>query len=681
MPNALQHSTSPYLKQHADNPVDWHPWNEHTLQLARDTGKPILLSIGYSACHWCHVMAHESFEDESIAALMNEHFINIKVDREERPDLDKLYQLAQQILTRHPGGWPLTMFLSHDTRQPFFGGTYFPPEPRHGMPGFKQLLPRVAQYYREHQDEVRQQHAALLKVFDDLHPQRDANHTLDATPLVLARQVLQRQFDPEFGGFGSAPKFPHPRTLELLLRHWRTTTGDEHPDLHALYMSALTLTRMAEGGLYDQLGGGFFRYSVDQYWMIPHFEKMLYDNAELLRVYAQAAVATGDPLFKRITQETAGWLLRTLRAPEGNFFSTLDADSEGHEGRYYAWDAAQVARVLKADEYAVLSRRFGLDQPANFEGRWHLHSYRSLDDVASELGMSAADAEHVLQHARHRLLALRDQRVPPGLDNKILTSWNALLLAGLCQAARCLRDESLTDAACQLVDQLRAHVWRDGRLYAVQAGGQCQFPAYLDDHAYLLVGLLELLQTRWRTQDLDWAIELAEVMLQRFVDNERGGFHFTADDHEALIHRHKSFSDDATPSGNGMAAQGLLRLGYLLGEVRYLQAAEDTVRSAGSALQEQPSAHATLLVALDELLQAPQLVILRGSVNTARAWQSALDQMYQPRRMIFAIPTDVRLPEALRSKPPVGDAVAYVCQGTTCGAPVHTLEALLALTR
>ncbi len=344
--NALQHSTSPYLLQHAHNPVRWHPWGEQALQLARDSGKPILLSIGYSACHWCHVMAHESFEDEATAALMNELFINIKVDREERPDLDKIYQLAQQVLTQHAGGWPLTMFLSHDTQQPFFGGTYFPPTPRHGLPGFKDLLQRVAQYYRDHQTELQQQHQALLRVFDDLQPEPYRMDALDSSPIQNTRATLQSQFDTQFGGFGGAPKFPHPRTLEFLLRHWRASSGAEQPDLHALYMCALTLTRMAEGGVYDQLGGGFYRYSVDQYWMIPHFEKMLYDNAELLRVYAQAATATGDPLFKRITQETASWLLRDMRAPEGSFWSTLDADSEGHEGRYYVWDAAQVARLL-----------------------------------------------------------------------------------------------------------------------------------------------------------------------------------------------------------------------------------------------------------------------------------------------------------------------------------------------
>ena len=679
--NQLQHSSSPYLLQHADNPVHWQPWGEQALQMARDTGKPILLSIGYSACHWCHVMAHESFEDETTAALMNQLFVNIKVDREERPDLDKIYQLAQQILTQHTGGWPLTMFLSHDTQQPFFGGTYFPPVPRHGLPGFQDLLQRVAQYYRERQSDIQQQQQALMQVFHDLQPEALREAALDDSPLRIARETLQTQFDSEFGGFGGAPKFPHPRTLEFLLRQWRASSGAEQPDLHALYMCALTLTRMAEGGIYDQLGGGFYRYSVDRYWMIPHFEKMLYDNAELLRIYAQTAIATGDPLFKRITHETAQWLLRDMRAPQGSFWSTLDADSEGHEGRYYVWDNAQLMRLLTHGEYAVFSRRFGLDGAPNFESHWHLHSYRNLDEIAKELNLSTADAEHELQHARQKLLALRAQRIAPGLDNKILTAWNGLLIAGLCQAARCLNDTSLIEAACTATDQLRASAWQDGRLYAVQAGGQTQFPAYLDDHAFLLAGLLELLQTRWRSIDLQWAIELAETLLNRFYDQERGGFYFTADDHETLIHRSKSFADEATPSGNAIAAQSLLRLGYLLGEPRYLHAAEQTLRADWSALQDHPSTHASLLIGLEEFLHAPQLIIIRGAASEANEWQQALNQLYKPDRMVFAIPAGAELPASIASKSPADKTLAYVCHGTQCGAPVHTLEALIALGR
>lgn len=679
MSNRLAHSSSPYLRQHADNPVNWYPWGPEALQLARETGKPILLSIGYSACHWCHVMAHESFENAAIAALMNEHFVNIKVDREERPDIDRIYQLAQQILTQHAGGWPLTMFLSHDTQQPFFGGTYFPPTPRHGLPGFADLLTRVAAYYQSHRDDIAAQHEALQKVFNDLQPEPQRDAPMDDTPIKLARAALEQQFDTQFGGFGGAPKFPHPRSSEFLLQHWHASSGAEAPDLHALYMSALTLTRMSEGGLNDHVGGGFFRYSVDRYWMIPHFEKMLYDNAELLRIYAQAALATGERAFKATAQATAQWLLREMRSPSGAFWSTLDADSEGHEGRYYVWDAAHLARILTDHEYAICARRYGLNEAANFEGRWHLHAYRSIEDVAGELKLSTDDVEHELQHAHHKLLAVRNERVRPGLDDKQLTSWNALAISALAQAARALDDSTLAEAACVAMDQVRSQAWINGRLYAVYAQGQTQFPAYLDDHAYLLDACLELLQTRWRDTDLQFAVQLADTLLSHFADNERGGFYFTADDHETLIHRSKMFSDDATPSGNGVAAFNLQRLGYLLGESRYLQAAESTLRADWSALLHHPSAHATLLLALQEHLHAPQLVIIRGKGDEPAQWQRSLQRLYQPHRMVFVIPADAALPEALQAKTTMNETVAYVCQGMICSEPVKSLASLIAL--
>ncbi len=681
MRNHLATATSPYLLQHANNPVNWYPWGEAALQRARDEGKPILLSIGYSACHWCHVMAHESFENPGIAAVMNQHFINIKVDREERPDLDKIYQLAQQVLTQHAGGWPLTMFLGHRTQQPFFGGTYFPPQSRHGMPGFADLLVRVAEYYRKHQADIEQQHAALQRVFADLQPEPHAQGELHPAPLQHARADLEQRFDAQFGGFGTAPKFPQARALDFLLRHWRASSGDEQPDLHALYMCALTLTRMAEGGIYDQLGGGFFRYSVDQYWMIPHFEKMLYDNAELLRVYAQAAVATGDPLFRRVARETANWMLHDMRSAQSAFWSTLDADSEGHEGRYYVWNRQQTEAALNANEQAVFFRRFGLDGAANFEGQWHLHCHRSVEDIGTELGLTADAIEHELHHARQILLALRAQRIAPGLDNKILTAWNGLTIAALAQAARALQEPPFADAACSAMDQLRNHAWQDGRLFAVQAGGVTQFPAYLDDYAYLLDACIELLQTRWRSADLQFAQALADMLLAHFEDDMRGGFYFTADDHEQLIHRPKSFADDATPAGNAIAALALQRLGWLLGETRYLQAAEQTLRADWAALEHHPSAHATLLVALEEFLHPPQLVIIRGAMQEAQEWQQELHKLYQPGRLVFAIAADAQLPEALRTKATQSTTVAYVCQGMSCSAPVNSLASLIAVTR
>jgi len=677
--NRLAGETSPYLLQHAGNPVDWYPWGPEALERARAEDKPILLSIGYSACHWCHVMAHESFEDEATAALMNDLFVNVKVDREERPDLDRIYQVAHQMLTQRGGGWPLTMFLSPRDQRPFFGGTYFPPVAKYGMPAFRDVLPRVAQYYREHGDDVRRQGDALLEVFDQmLPPPAAAQAPLARGPLVTGRSALQRDFDGRFGGFGDAPKFPHPMNLEYLLRTWRATADGDEPDLQALYMATLSLTRMAEGGLYDQVGGGFCRYSVDAYWMIPHFEKMLYDNGQLLAVYAQAAVATGDLLFRRVAGETADWIRRDLEHPGGGYYSTLDADSEGHEGRFYVWTPGEVRGLLDEREYAVLSRRFGLDRDANFEGDWHLHAFEPLEKVAEELGMPATAAEAALDGARGKLLAVRNRRVWPGRDEKILTSWNGLAIAGMAAAARTLDRDDLVDSAARAVEFLRTHCWHDGRLLAVHKDGRSRFPAYLDDHAFLAWGLLELLQARWHGPWLEWAVELAETLLAHFEDRDAGGFFFTADDHESLMLRPKTFGDDATPSGNGVTARVLIRLGFLLAEPRYLDAAERTLRAAWSLLERYPHGHTTLLMALDELTEPPTVVVLRGAESDLAVWRAELDKHYDPRRVVIAVPAEAAgLLAALADKRAQATSVAYVCRGTACSAPLGTLGDLV----
>ena len=677
--NALATETSPYLRQHAGNPVQWYPWGEAALELARKLDKPILLSVGYSACHWCHVMAHESFEDEATAALMNEQFVNIKVDREERPDLDRIYQTAHQVMNQAGGGWPLTVFLEPDSQRPFFSGTYFPKEQRYGMPSFRTVLEKVTEFYQQRRKDLRDYGDKLVTVLDQLQPPPDdGTEALSREPLNLARATLEREFDGRFGGFGDAPKFPHPTNLEFLLRTWRASAAGEDPDLQALYMATLTLTRMAEGGLYDQVGGGFCRYSVDPYWMIPHFEKMLYDNAQLLGVYAQAAVATGEPLFRRIATETADWMLRDLRAPGGAFHATLDADSEGHEGKFYVWTPDQVRELLTPEQYAVVERRFGLDRDANFEGSWHLHVYKSIADVATDLGLDEAVVTSRLDEGRAVLLAARNQRVWPGLDDKILTSWNGMAISGLARASRALGRDDYAEAALRTARFLREQCWREGRLLAVHAGGESRFPAYLDDYAALAWGLLDLLEARWDAATLAWVIELAEVMLRHFEDSAAGGFYFTADDHEALIVRPKTFSDDATPAGNGLAARALLRLGYLLAEPRYLEAAEDTLRAARAAVERYPHGHGSLLLALDELTEPPAVLVLRGPAADLEVWRGEIDKLFDPRRMIVAVPGDATgLPPALADKKPVADTVAYICRGMTCSAPVRTLGELI----
>jgi uncharacterized protein YyaL (SSP411 family) len=664
--NRLGAETSPYLQQHADNPVDWYPWGAEALALAKRENKPILLSVGYSACHWCHVMAHESFEDPATAALMNRLFVNVKVDREERPDLDKIYQVAQQLITQRAGGWPLTMFLTPDDQQPFFGGTYFPNEPRYGMPSFKDLLQRVADHYHGHAAEIREQGVQLAAAFEDMRPEEPKPGVeLDDAPLDLARADLERSFDRRFGGFGQAPKFPQPGSIERCLRDWYAAAG-KSKGVESLSMAALTLTRMAEGGIYDQLSGGFARYSVDDSWTIPHFEKMLYDNAQLLGTYAAAAAATGEQLFAHIAGETADWVLRDMRSPQGGFYSSLDADSEGREGKFYVWSRAQVQALLSPEEYAAFAPRFGLDAAANFEGEWHLR-------VRAPLGEPGA--ARLIESARAKLLAARTLRVWPARDEKILTAWNALMIKGLAIAARVLHRPDLADAAGAAIDFIHRTLWREGRLLATYKDGRAHLDAYLDDHAFLADALLEMLQTRWRSRDLEFAQALVEVMLDRFGD-PAGGFYFTASDHERLIHRSKTFSDDSIPAGNGIAASVLCRLGYLLGEPRYLGAAERTLKAAWSLLQQYPQAQMSLLAALEDYRKPMQILIIRGSQVEAHRWSRALPA-YAPTRMTFAIPADAQnLPPALADKRAAGETVAYLCTGTTCSAPFANLTDL-----
>ena len=667
--NALAGETSPYLLAHATNPVDWYPWGEQALELARASDKPILLSIGYSACHWCHVMAHESFEDEATAALMNRHFVNIKVDREERPDLDRIYQSAHLLLVGRGGGWPLTVFLSPDDQAPFFAGTYFPPEPRHRMPSFRDLLEHIARAWREQREALRGQNRALLEALRRMDAPSASPTLLEPTPLIQARTLIAESFDADHGGFGAAPRFPNATLIERLLRDHAGNTRDGKPG--ALEMATRTLRHMAEGGIYDHLGGGFCRYSVDDRWMIPHFEKMLYDNAALLALYAWAWQVTAEPLFRERALETAGWMMREMQSPSGGFWSSLDADSEGEEGRYYLWQPEQVRALLDADEYALIARRYGLDRPANFEGRlWNLHGYESIDAIAASLGQPRETLAERLRAARARLLVAREQRVHPARDEKILTAWNALAIKGLAVAGRVLEEPALVDAATRALDFLRARLWRDGRLLAVFTRDHAHLPAYLDDHAFLIDAILALLEARWRDGDLQWCIDLAELLLAHFAAPE-GGFYFTADDREALLHRPRPMADEALPSGNGVAAFALNRLGHLCGETRYIEAAERTLRSAGDAFRQYPHAHCTLLAALEETLDPPQVVVLRGAGEALERFARRAAINYAPRRLTLAIADDAgALPGllAMRAAPPSG-VMAWVCSGHHCDAP------------
>ncbi len=654
MANRLASETSPYLQQHAGNPVDWYPWGAEALERARAEDKPILLSVGYSACHWCHVMARESFEDAEVAALMNRDFVNIKVDREERPDLDQIYQTAHQMLARGAGGWPLTMFLSPDGT-PFFGGTYFPKVSRYGLPGFADLLGRIAAIWREKRAEIREQNEQVRAALGRTLPTAGAHRSsLDRAPLEAMLGNLRASFDPRFGGFGGAPKFPHPTDLELCLRF------DEKGVVKT------TLEAMCRGGIYDQLGGGFCRYSVDARWEIPHFEKMLYDNGPLLALLADAWLVTGETLFARCAEQTAAWMLREMQSPEGGFYSSLDADSEHQEGRFYVWDREEVRALLTEDEFAEVSQHYGLTQPPNFENRhWHLR-------VASPVREPG-----ILEKAKAKLFAAREKRVRPGRDEKVLVSWNALAIRGLAHAGRVFGRPEWSAAARRALGFIRRAMWRDGRLFATYKDGRARLAAYLDDYAFLSAALLELLQCEYRQEDLEFAEELAEVLLEQFEDREAGGFFFTARDHERLVHRPKPGHDSALPSGNGVAAWVLGRLAALTGEDRYASAAERTLELFYPSMRDYPAGFGMLGIALAEAVTPPAVLVLRGQAGGIGAWSESLARQYVPDLTVLAIPDGAAgLPPALDKPRREAPVTGWLCRGAVCFEPSSDLDSL-----
>ncbi len=677
-PNQLIRETSPYLLQHAYNPVEWYPWNDDALTRARTENKLILLSIGYSACHWCHVMEHESFEDQATADMMNDLFVCIKVDREERPDLDKIYQLAHQMMTQRAGGWPLTLFLTPDEHIPLFAGTYFPKEPRFGMPGFMDIMQRVASHYDTHRDDLQQHNEAIRAAFTRIEaaaPSAQGDLSLDA--LRKARDELEQAYDPVDGGFGSAPKFPHPTNIERLLHYWSDQKAAGANDERALEIALHTLRAMANGGIYDHLGGGFCRYSVDSQWAIPHFEKMLYDNAQLLPLYVDAYVISGEKQFLRVANETCAWIMREMQSPDGGYYSTLDADSEGEEGRFYAWTIDELKNALDENEWRIVETHYGLRGSPNFEGKWHLCARVPLATAAQRLGLKQGEAKDSLNNARHKLFTLREQRVRPGRDEKILTAWNGMMIKAMAHAGRWLQRDDWIESAQRALDFAKNTLWRDGRLLATTRDGKTHLNAYLDDYVWLADGSLELLQARWRDGDIEFAMQLADVVLDHFEDKENGGFFFTSDDHEQLLHRHKPTSDDAIPSGNGIAASMLLRLGHITGEHRYLESAERAVRSLYGHIQSYPSAHGALLSALNETVSPPQSIILRGETNELQSWMAVCLKDYSPHRQVYAIPDDAAsLPGLLAERTANENTVAYVCEGFSCQAPATDIAQL-----
>jgi uncharacterized protein YyaL (SSP411 family) len=681
MTNRLAGETSPYLRQHAHNPVDWWPWSDEALATARRENKPILLSIGYSACHWCHVMAHESFEDEATAEVMNALYVSIKVDREERPDIDKVYQLAHQALARRGGGWPLTVFLTPDDLMPFFAGTYFPKRPRYGQPAFVQVLEGVRAWFDTKPREVRAQNGALAQFLEQQGTTRAHADALDGRPIGAALERIAASFDRDNGGHAGGPKFPHSSEIELLLAHGGRALAN---GMTARGMARLTLSRMAERGLRDHLGGGFFRYCVDAAWDIPHFEKMLYDNAQLLPLYARVAHHEGDSSFADAARDEGSWLVGEMTAPDGGFFSSLDADSNGEEGAFYVWQRDEIRAALDDAQFAVVEKRFGLDGPPNFEGRaWHLRAVASFDEVAAALGLARDAVDAHWQAARQRLLRIRGARTRPGLDDKILTAWNALMIGGIARAKRETGDlDALFAQAERALEFMHANAWRGGRLYATHSRGETKFAAYLDDYAFLLDALLAMLRVRWNARDLDWSVAIADALIEHFEDRDGGGFFFTADDAERLPQRSKSFVDESLPSGNGVAARALSKLGHLVGEPRYIDAGERVLRAGWDALLEYPHACCAMLLALGEFLDPPAHAVVRyRDAGAASKWRETLDAEARSLDAYFVPADAARLPGVLAQQQAAGDIVAFLCKGTACDPPLGTVAELAAASR
>ena len=676
MVNELGGESSPYLRQHADNPVNWQPWSQQALDIAREQNKPILLSIGYSACHWCHVMAHESFEDETTAALMNRHFINIKVDREERPDIDRIYQTAHQLIARRPGGWPLTMFLSPDDCLPFFGGTYFPDKPRHGMIAFGDLLERIAAIFAQEPDRIKQQGQAIQQALTDIEIRENQNQRgADIDALDTFDSQLLKAHDDEFGGFGQAPKFPQPAILlQALGRAFHQT-----PDGPVYRAIDFSLQQIALGGIQDHLGGGFYRYSVDDKWMIPHFEKMLYDNGQLLVVFAQAFRLTGKALFGDAVDGIVSWLEREMRTASGAFYAALDADSEGIEGKFYLWTPAEVEAIVGSDAYPAFACRYGLDQAPNFEGEWHLHSYYDTRQVIEKFNLGEQEYASVQAGIRQQLLAVRATRIRPGLDDKVLTSWNALVIRGLATAARVFVRQDYFDIARRCLCAIKNECWRDERLLASSATTDKQLPAYLDDYAHLLQAILDCLQYEWSDTDLAFAVKLADQLLDYFADNAHGGFFFTATDHEKLIQRPKSWQDEAMPSGNAVAALSLHRLGLLTGRRVYTQSAERALQSVADNINQTPFHAASFVALLEAVNMPPCQVILRGEPAILTRWRAQILPRLKPDQAAYFIPYDASdLPEELAQRSSDKPICAWICEGFSCRPPVYDLDVVLA---
>ncbi len=680
MPNRLASETSPYLLQHANNPVDWNPWGAEALERSRIEDKPIFLSIGYAACHWCHVMEHESFEDPDIAAMLNQHFVCIKVDREERPDLDQIYMNAIQLISGR-GGWPMSVFLAPNL-QPFFGGTYWPPHAGRGMPGFDQIILAVDDAWRNRREHTLEQAAELTKHLQQVVEVGTEPSPINFEVLQAAALRLEQTFDFSNGGFGAAPKFPHSLDLQVLLRVWRRTRRDGLLDI-----VRINLEKMARGGIYDHLAGGFARYSVDDRWLVPHFEKMLYDNGLLTQAYLEMYQATGELQYARVAQETLDYILKYMTDANGGFHSTEDADSEGEEGKFYVWTTQEVHEILGPKRAERFCYVYDITEEGNFEGHNILNLPKSIEQCAALKNWDLKQLRAELDQARAELLHARDQRIRPGKDDKILVSWNGLMISAMARAADVLAQPKYLLAATQAADFIYTEMRRpDGRLLHSWRAGQAKLDAYLDDYTYLIDALVTLYESGFEERWIDWAVSLTETVLAHFSD-PAGGFYFIADDHEQLIARNKDYHDSSVPSSNGMAATALLRLGKLTGRRDILDAAQGTIESAGPFLTRAPTASAQMLIAAD-MLNGPTPEIVVVGDPTSSSTQDVLSELrrrFVPNRVLAC-----RVPDSVQNgSPNLGslfegksatraNVVVYICQNFVCQVPAVGREDALA---
>ncbi len=676
-PNRLAHETSLYLRQHANNPVDWYPWGQEAIERARQLDRPIFLSVGYSACHWCHVMEHESFEDPAIAQILNDHYVSIKVDREERPDIDTIYMTAHQIMNRGGGGWPLSVFLTPELR-PFYTGTYFPPDERYaaqGMPSFRRLLLALVEAWQNKRSDIDQQAGQVTDYLQQITQLEAGDTKLSPHLLQGALSTLRQAFDTVHGGFGGAPKFPHAIELRLLLRIAQRFDAELASD-----MVAVTLNKMADGGIYDQLGGGFHRYSVDARWLVPHFEKMLYDNALMTQAYLDAYQLTGQERFCRMVTETLDYVLREMTSPSGAFYSTQDADSEGEEGKFYVWSKQEIESILGPDLAKVFNYAYGVTEGGNFEGHNILHRTKTDEQDARVQGLSVEAFRQQLTEAQTKLLAVRSQRVWPGRDEKILTAWNALMIPAFARAGRALDEPRYTQAASSAAEFVLKHLCTpDHRLFRTCGeNSPAKLNGYLEDYAFLVDALITLYETTQMPRWLEPAVLLAETMLAQFADLDGGGFFYTPSDHEELITRTKDMHDGSTPSGNAMAATAFARLAVLTGRSDFRAAVERTLNAFGESMEQSPAAHAQMLIALDLFLGPVREYVLVGPSQAAQTQEvlSKLTRRYAPNAIIaFHDPAQGEPPalvqELFQNRTAVdGQVTLYICENRVCQEPL-----------